>query len=141
MAMDSRAVLTEVRDALAYRDAALAGQTVTPYGAVPAEREIVDLVMGTLLPGLRALFRELGDVQTTWLTPGNQITEKITAAAVAGQNLAGFPADTWVTWGETLKALNTFLNTPITIQLPSGDALETTPLNALITRYVPEVSA
>jgi hypothetical protein len=141
MPLDSRTIIQEVRDALSYRDNALAGKATTAYGAIPAEQEIADAVMTTILPGLRAMFRELGDVQTTWLTPGNQIAAKIGAAAVAGETLAGFPADTWVTWGETLKALNTFLNTPISIQLPSGQVLETTPLNALITRYVPEVTA
>ena len=120
MPLDSRTIIQEVRDALSYRDNALAGKATTPYGAIAAEQEIADAVMTTILPGLRAMFRELGDVQTTWLTPGNQITAKIGAAAMAGENLAGFPADVWVTWGETLKELNTFSVSPHVTQVSAG---------------------
>ena len=96
-------------------------------GLVTAEEEIAVRVQQQVLPALRTQLKELGDLQSVWLVNG--IEAKVEAAALAGEPLAGYSAADWATWGEVLRQLMTWLETPIEAL---GGA---TPGQALIKRY------
>ena len=96
-------------------------------GLVTAEQEIAARVQQQVLPALRTELKELGDLQQVWLVNG--IEAKVAAAALAGEPLAGYSAADWATWGEVLRQLMTWLNTPIT------ELGGMTPGQALIKRY------
>lgn len=96
-------------------------------GLVSAEEEIAARVQQQVLPALRTQLKELGDLQSVWLVNG--IEAKVEAAALAGTPLAGYSAADWATWGEVLRQLMTWLETPIE---SLGGA---TPGQALIKRY------
>lgn len=104
---------------------------IDPYraagGNLTAEEEIAARVQQQVLPALRSEFKELGDLQQVWIVNG--IEAKVTAAAAAGEPLAGYSAADWATWGEVLRQLMTWLNTPIAAL---GGA---TPGQVLIKRY------
>lgn len=102
-----------------------------------AENAIPRTVVYEVLPQLENLFMALQRLQQIWNTPQNGIPGKIVAAATAGQPLGGYSPADWVRWGETLLALDEFLTTPITINLPDGSSEEVTPKSVLLTRYVP----
>jgi len=96
-------------------------------GQVTAEEEIAARVQQQVLPALRSEFKELGDLQQVWIVNG--IEAKVLAAATAGEPLAGYSAADWATWGEVLRQLMTWLNTPIEAL---GGA---TPGQVLVKRY------
>lgn len=104
---------------------------------LPAETAIPRTVVYEVLPQLENLFMALQRLQQIWNTPQNGIPGKIVAAATAGQPLGGYSPADWVRWGEALLALDEFLTTPITINLPDGSSEEVTPKSVLLTRYVP----
>lgn len=133
---DYRQVISIVTDALVEK--AAREMQATPAAAT-AEAEIVATVNGAVLPGLRGFLTQLAELQAIWTAPGNNIQGKIIAAAQAGQPLAGYSPLVWAQWGEVLKALLVFLETPIDILLPDGQTtITTTPKNVLLTRYVAE---
>jgi hypothetical protein len=108
-------------------------------GAQPglsAEEEIAYSVIQTILPTLREFLALLDSLSQTWNTPGNDIPQKIVAAATAGEPLAGYSAADWVRWGQTFLGLGVFLDTPMTITLPGGATEQTTPRATLQRRYV-----
>jgi hypothetical protein len=94
-------------------------------------------VVYEVLPQLENLFMALQRLQQIWNTPQNGIPTKIGTAAMTGQALGGYAPTDWVRWGETLLALDTFLTTPIEINLPDGSTETVTPKSVLLTRYVP----
>lgn len=102
-----------------------------------AEDAIPRTVVYEVLPQLEAMLVTLGKLQRVWNTPQNRIPERIMEAAAAGQPLGGYSPADWARWGQTLLALNTFLATPVTITLPSGDTETVTPESVLLTRYTP----
>lgn len=133
--MDYRMIVNEVRAALEEKAARemYGGTTVAT-----AEQEIANRVMLEVLPSLRGLLTVLNELQDTWLAPGNEVVEKIGAAAQAGNPLAGYSPSSWLAWGAVLTALQVFLNTPIEFTLPDSSTMAVTPKNVLLTRYVQE---
>lgn len=96
-------------------------------GQMTAEEEIAARVQQQVLPALRSEFKELADLQQVWIVNG--IEAKVTAATMADEPLAGYSAADWATWGEVLRQLMTWLNTPI-------EALnDATPGQVLVKRY------
>ena len=108
---------------------------------LPAEDAIPRTVIYEVLPQLEAMLVTLGKLQKVWNTPQNAVPAKIMAAALAGQPLGGYAPDDWARWGQTLLALNVFLGTPVTIQLPDGSTETVTPESVLLTRYTPVTQA
>lgn len=102
-----------------------------------AEDTISRTVIHTVLPALEDLLVTLGRLQKVWNTPQNGIPAKIMAAAQAGQPLGGYSPSDWARWGQTLLALDAFLQVPIEMQLPDGSTEEATPESVLLTRYTP----
>jgi len=138
MATDYRMIINEVRAALEEK---AAREMYGGAAATTAEQEIVNRVMLEVLPGLRGMLTMLGELQEIWLTPGNDIQGKITAAAAAGTALAGYSPASWLAWGAVLTALQAFLATEIEFTLPDGSTAAMTPKNVLLTRYVQEAQA
>lgn len=101
-----------------------------------AEEEIAYSVIQTILPTLREFLALLDSLSQTWNTPGNDIPDKIVAAAQAGESLAGYSPADWVRWGQTFLGLGVFLGTPMSITLPGGETEQTTPRATLQRRYV-----
>jgi len=101
-----------------------------------AEDEIALSVIQTILPTLREFLALLDSLSQTWNTPGNDIPDKIVAAATAGQPLAGYSPADWVRWGQTFLGLGVFLDTSMTITLPGGATEQTTPRATLQRRYI-----
>lgn len=104
---------------------------------LPVEEAIPRQVVYEVLPQLEALLFVLVRLKTIWNTPQNAIPAKIAAAAQASQSLGGYSPHDWVLWGETLLALDVFLDTEITITMPDGSTETVTPRNVLLTRYTP----
>lgn len=104
---------------------------------LPAEEAIPRQVVYDVLPKLEDMLTTLGKLQRVWNTPQNGIPAKIMAAAMAGQALGNFSPADWARWGQTLLALDVFLQTPITLQLPDGSTEQVTPESVLLTRYTP----
>lgn len=102
-----------------------------------AEDAIPRQIVYEVLPQLEALLFVLVRLKTIWNTPQNAIPAKIAAAAQASQSLGGYSPQDWVRWGETLLALDVFLDTEITITMPDGSTETVTPRNVLLTRYTP----
>lgn len=104
---------------------------IDPYrqaaGQLTAEEEIAARVQQQVLPALRTELKELGDLQQVWLVNG--IEAKVAAAAAAGESLAGYSVADWAVWGEVLRQLQTWLETPI------AELSGLTPGQALIRRY------
>jgi len=108
-------------------------------GAQPglsAEEEIAYSVNYEILPALRQLLAVLDSLSQTWNTPGNDIPQKILAAAQAGQPLAGYSPADWVRWGQTFLGVQVYLDTPQTLTKPDGSTEQTTPRATLQRRYV-----
>lgn len=101
-----------------------------------AEDEIAYSVIQTILPTLREFLALLDSLSQTWNTPGNDIPQKIVAAATAGEPLASYSPADWVRWGQTFLGLGVFLDTPMSITLPGGATEQTTPRATLQRRYV-----
>ena len=101
-----------------------------------AEEEIAYMVVYVILPGLREQLAQIDSLSQTWNTPGNDIPQKIIAAAMAGQPLAGYSPDDWARWGQTFLGVQTDLDAPRTITLPSGATENNTERAVLQRRYV-----
>ena len=101
-----------------------------------AEEEIAYSVIFEILPALRQFLALLDSTSQTWNTPGNDIPQKIVAAAMAGQPLAGYSPDDWARWGQTFLGLQTDLDAPRMVVLPSGPTEDTTQRAVLQRRYV-----
>lgn len=116
-----------------------------PPGVIPgpastgmaAEDTIARQVIHQVLPALEDLLFTLARLQKIWNVPQNAIPEKIVKAAQAGQPLGGYAPADWARWGQTLLALDTFLQTPVKLQLPDGSTEEVTPESVLLTKYTP----
>lgn len=109
----------------------------TATTGMAAEEAIPRQVVHQVLPALEDLLFVLGRLQKVWNVPQNAIPAKIMAAAQAGQPLGGYSAADWARWGQTLLALDVFLQTPITLTLPDGTQETVTPESVLLTRYTP----
>ena len=101
-------------------------------GDVAPEVEIVARVQQQMLPTLRSALKDLRELQEIWIVNG--MSELVAAHVVSGEPLAGYAALDWAAWGEVLRQLMTWLDTPIAAL---GDA---TPRQVLVKRYtaVPE---
>ena len=102
-------------------------------GQMTAAEEIATTVVGQTLPMLNQALAHMLALQQVWLV--NDIEAEVTAAALAGEPLAGFSAADWAVWGEALRQTFTWLDTPI--EAMGGK----TPRQAFVKRYVrvPEV--
>ncbi len=109
----------------------------TATSGMSAEESIPRQVVHTVLPALEDLLFTLARLQKVWNVPQNAIPAKIVAAAQAGQPLGGYAPADWARWGQTLLALDVFLQTPITLTLPDGTQETATPESILLTRYTP----
>lgn len=114
---------------------------VNDTAGLPAEEGIPRAVIYEVLPQLDALLLVLIGLQKRWNNPQNGIPAKIVAAALAGQALGGYSPADWARWGQALMALNTFLATPVTIQLPDGSTETATPEQILTASYSPITQA
>ena len=132
MATDYRMIINEVRAALEEKAAReLYG---TPQGT--AEQEIANRVMNSLFPALRTALTEMTEINEIWIA--NDLSDKITAAALAGEPLAGYSPAAWATWGQILPYVVAFLTTEYTAQLPDGSTKTETPKQTLMRRYQQE---
>lgn len=96
-------------------------------GDVAPEVEIVARVQQQMLPTLRSALRDLRELQEIWIVNG--LSETVAAHVVSGEPLAGYSPADWAAWGEVLRQLMTWLDTPIA---ELGDA---TPRQVLVKRY------
>ena len=94
-----------------------------------AEEELAQRVQDVVLPTLRQQLTQLSELQTIWIVNG--IEDKIEAAVVAQETIAGYTAADWYAWGEALRQLQTMISTPI--EALGGATLA----QVLIKRYVP----
>lgn len=116
-----------------------------PPGVIPgpastgmaAEDIIARQVIHQVLPALEDLLFTLARLQKVWNVPQNAIPAKIVTAAKMGQPLGGYSPFDFARWGQTLLALDVFLQTPIVLQLPDGSTEEVTPESVLLTKYTP----
>lgn len=106
-----------------------------------AEESIPRQVIHSVLPALEELLFTLERLQKVWNVPQNGIPAKIVAAVQSGQPLGGYDPRDWARWGQTLLALDVFLQTPITLTLPDGTQETVTPESVLLTRYTPMEAA
>lgn len=90
---------------------------------------IRDKTLDELLPLLRNGLSMMQSLQLTWLY--NDVEVKIKAAAEAGIALEEYSPADWGAWGEMLRKLLEFLNTPV--ETLGG----ITPLAVLAKQYVP----
>lgn len=96
-------------------------------GDVAPEVEIVARVQQQMLPTLRSALKDLRELQEIWIVNG--MSDLVAAHVVSGEPLAGYAALDWAAWGEVLRQLMTWLDTPIA---ELGDA---TPRQVLVKRY------
>lgn len=99
----------------------------TAAGDVAPEVEIAARVQAQMLPGLRQQLRDLRDLQEIWIVNG--LSDTVTAHVVSGEPLAGYAALDWAAWGEVLRQLMEWLDTPI------AELAGATPRQVLIKRY------
>ena len=99
----------------------------TTVGDVAPEIEIAARVQSQMLPGLRQQLRDLRDLQEIWIVNG--LSDTVTAHVEAGEPLAGYAALDWAAWGEVLRQLMTWLDTPI------ATLAGATPRQVLVKRY------
>ena len=99
----------------------------TTTGDVAPEIEIAARVQAQMLPGLRQQLRDLRDLQEIWIVNG--LSDTVTAHVVSGEPLAGYAALDWAAWGEVLRQLMEWLDTPI------AELADATPRQVLIKRY------
>lgn len=74
------------------------------------EQELVEVIVGEILPGLRKADRAMAGLQIDWQS--NQFQSALESSAVAKTNLAGFPADMWVEWGSAFLYLEKMITAP-----------------------------
>lgn len=96
-------------------------------GDVAPEVEIIARVQAQMLPTLRSALKDLRELQEIWIVNG--ISETVAAHVLSGEPLAGYAAADWAAWGEVLRQLMTWLDTPIA---ELGNA---TPRQVLVKRY------
>jgi hypothetical protein len=101
--------------------------TRTTAGDVAPEVEIAARVQAQMLPGLRTALRDLRELQEIWLVNG--LSETVAAHVVSGEPLAGYAALDWAAWGEVLRQLMEWLDTPI------AELAGATPRQVLVKRY------
>lgn len=133
--MDYRMIISEVRSALEEKAAR------ELYGSAAAsgvETELANMIV-TLFVSLRAAYAQMNEINEIWLA--NDMSERIVAAALAGEPLAGYSAETWATWGGILPAAMGFLVGPYATQMPDGSTRTETPKQVLLRRYTQEVQA
>jgi len=94
---------------------------------LPAEVELVILVLEIMQELRRTLGSKLPAANLTWMLP--EMQELIQQSIVSGTPLAGHAAADWHRWGVVFAELNVWLNTPI----ESIDGA--TPLQVLMRRY------
>ena len=99
----------------------------TGVGDIAPEVEIAARVQGQMLPGLRQQLRDLRDLQEIWIVNG--VSDTVAAHVASGEPLASYAALDWAAWGEVLRQLMEWLDTPI------AELAGATPRQVLIKRY------
>ena len=94
---------------------------------LPAEEEIAQTVMLSMLPMLRGALSELRALQEVWLVNG--MAQQVAAAVQANTPIAGYAAADWAAWGTVLTELLAWLDAPIA-------SIGATPRMILQKRYV-----
>lgn len=131
--MDYRMIINEVRAALEEKAAReMYGGTAT--GGVDVE--LANMIM-SLFISLRAAYAQMNEINEIWLANG--MSERIMAAAQAGELLAGYSPETWATWGGVLPAAMGFLTSSYVAQLPDGSTSTESPKQVLLRRYLQEM--
>lgn len=95
-------------------------------GEISAEFEIASTVTTNVLPQLRSILSTLQTLKLAWNS--NDIPTLIDQATQEQKLLAGFSPEVWVSWGETLKSFDTWLETPI-------ESILEKPITVLTKRY------
>lgn len=114
----------------------MAAREMVGTGNLAAEQEIAGAVVEDLFPTLRDAFARMVTINETWLA--NEIGEKIGAAALGGEPLAGYSAEAWAVWGQLLPHVMAFLVTPFAVTLPDGTVREETLKSVVMKRYIKE---
>ena len=97
----------------------------------PLAVEFAETIVGEFLPGLRNLYLKMIGMQVEW--QDEEFQAALAEAALSGEMLAGFSAETWAKWGKSLLLLQNFLEAP-------QDELGGAPMKTvLLRRYVAEV--
>lgn len=89
-----------------------------------------------LIEDLSSAYLQMIEINEIW--SANGMTDKIAAAAVAGETIAGYSPATWVTWGTVTPRIVGFLNTTYDVSLPDGTTRTETPRLALLRDYQKE---
>lgn len=97
----------------------------------PLEVEFAETIVGEFLPGLRKLYLAMVTMQVQW--PDEEFQAALATAALSGDLLAGYPAATWMKWGQALLLLQRDIDAQQ--ETLGGDSLRT----VLMRRYVAEV--
>ena len=129
--MDRRVILNEINaafDAKAMLEAQQAGEQ-------PVEVEVAGKI-GQLFAALRGAFTLMGEINEIWAA--NDMTQRIVAAAMAGETLAGYSPATWATWGAITPRITGFIATEYVAQMPDSTTRTETPKTVLLRRYTQE---
>ena len=97
----------------------------------PMAEEFVQEIVTEFLPGLRKLYLAMVAMQAQWQDEDFQAA--LAEAALSGEPLAGFPADTWAKWGNALILLQQFIEQKS--ETLDGETLRT----VLMRRYTAKV--
>ena len=130
--MDYRMIINEVRAALEEKAAREMYEGAATGGV---EAELASMIM-SLFVGLRAAYAQMNEINDVWLANG--MSERIVAAAQAGEPLAGYSVEAWATWGAILPVAMGFLTGSYVAQLPDGSTRTETPKQVLLRRYTQE---
>ena len=97
----------------------------------PIEAELAQQITGEILPQLRELLNTMSAMQVAW--QDNGMAETIAHAAIDGNLIVGFSAQTWTQWGETFRLWQEWLET----ESPQLGGAK--PRAVLMRRYVAQV--
>lgn len=117
----------------------MALREMSPDGHPTAAQKISASVVDDLFPTLQAMLAVMVMANKSWVA--NNISEKVTEAAMGGQTLAGYAPSSWVIWGALLPRVVEFLSTPFDVTMPGGATVSMTPEQILIMEYLKETNA
>jgi hypothetical protein len=127
--VDVRQVTQIVRDALEFRQQALDGKT--PGQQLPLADDLAKRIASELIPDLRKIFLDMSAIKVEWRQ--REFQAQLELAIKNNDYIAGYPAEVWRGWGIFMLELEAFLATPI------ASLKDSTPIDALMTRYIPGV--
>lgn len=115
----------------------MAAREMTGTGQMSTEQKIADQVINDLFPTLADKFGQMLLINERWIA--NAVVDKIGAAALSGQRLAGYTPEDWAVWGQLLPHVMAFLVTPFEVTLPDGTTRTETLKSVVMRDYLPEV--